>query len=632
MAEFLFSMYLAIVMLGVGLPICTRLGRGSGLTLVEQSLAGYLVGGLIVGLCVWAVGAQVYSPTSMGVLLGVVGVISLPGLWIWGRLLVQQDHRPLSFGAPEKLLWLIIGGLFGATMLWGLAPPADSDAVRYHLLIPRRDLELGLIQAIYGWSIYEFFPSLLEMLFRFGLAVSGPRSAHFIHSTFTLAAAAGTWALARRVGLASRQSLLAVALFLSIRIIIYQASTADVDQGVIAAFVMLVVLSLVWRDTRQTSLIVLMGLIGGVLLNIKYTGIPLLGVVGLVMLLDTLYAKKPVRPLFLFALVALGCMVPLLLRNGLLTGNPLFPLYNHLFGPDRVNPLAGTESAYATARGIMDFLLQPITIFLSPGKYDGFQLGSVMLLVFMPFAWLARKRLNGAGYLCSILLVFLVVWYLVMTQQVRFMQPVFPIMAVFAALGAGAMWGLVKPYGLARGAFFVLSGLLVVNQAMFFGGTAIRRLPVAVGLVSNDAYLLSPPYINNTHLEACRFLEDRLKPGERYLSLLVAPSYYCPQGPVLMQVLDEDTGKLYSRQPLRTIEAAELAQILRRQNVRWVIDNANDKKRKNKHAFQNADFFRDRFAPVLNQALARTTPRLSTPTARIYSVDDIMAALPGSAD
>ncbi len=624
MLEFLFVILLVLVMVGVGFPISSRLGRDASLTWIEQSLSGFLVGALVVGFSVWAIGSVTFTAVSMSAVIGGLGVISLPGLWIWGRLMRQQDRRPTSLKGSENILWLVIGVLVMATVIGGFAPPGDSDAVRYHLLIPKRDFELGRIQVIFGWSMYEFFPSLIEMLYRLGLAVTGPRTAHFIHSSFAFAAAAGTWALARRTGLSREQALLAVALFLSVRIVIYQAASADVDQAMTAAFVMLLILSMVWRQTGQSSTAVLMGLVGGVLLNIKYTGIPVLGVLGLVLFIDAVVFKRPVKPLIMLALIAASCLVPLLVRNGMVTGDPLFPLYNNVFGPDRIDILAGTEGAYAVSRGIVEFLLLPFSIFLSPGNYDGFQLGGVMLLVFLPFAWFGRHQLNGAAFQCSVLLIFLVAWYLVMTQQVRFLQPVFPVLAVFAAVGAGIFWRLVKPFAVARGAFVVLVGLLVANQALFLGGTSIRRLPVALGLIADDAYLKSPPYIRNTHLDACRFLENRLSEGDRYISLLNAPSYYCPQGALMAQVLDEDVGDIYTSRPLRPIDAKEMADIFTAGNVRWIIA---DKKKIERRKFQSVDFFRDRFGEPLIAALAMTQPRLETSTARVFAVSDILPIL-----
>lgn len=624
MPEFLFVVGLTFFMVGIGFPGCSLLGRSAGLTLVEQTLAGFLVGALAVGFAVWAVGSITYSVGSMWVVTGGIGAMSLPGLWAWVRRVRQRDHCAFSFTRSDTYLWLLIGGLAGATVVGGFAPPADSDPVRYHLLIPKRDFELGRIQAIYGWSIYEFFPSLLEMLYRLGLAVTGPRTAHFIHSSFTFAAAAGTWALARRMGMARNLALLAVALFLSIRIVIYQAATADVDQAMIATFVMLLILALAWRDTEHASVAVLMGLIGGVLLNIKYTGIPLLGVLGLVLLIDTAIFKRPLKHLVMLAMIAAALLLPLLLRNAALTGNPLFPLYNDLFGSDRLDLLAGTEDVYTVSRGLVDFLLIPFSIFLSPGSYDGFQFGGVMLLVFAPLAWIGRKNLNGAAFLCAVLAAFMVVWYLVMTQQVRFMQPIFPVLAAFAAFGAGMFWRLTKSYAPARGAFLVLCALLVVNQALFLGGTAVRRLPVAVGLIPEQAYLTSPPYIQNTHVEACRFLENKLNGEGRYISLLNAPSFYCPQGALMAQVLDEDLGNIYTSRPLRPIAAPELADIFASEKIRWVIA---DKKTVERRKFQSVDFFRDRFGDPLIAALAMARPRLETATARVFAVSDIRPIL-----
>ena len=102
MSEFLFSILLVLIMLGVGFPGCSWLGRSSKLTLTEQTLSGFLVGALLVGFSVWAVGSVTFSSSSMWPLVGVLGVTSLPGLWIWGRLLWQQDRSPFSFGKTGK--------------------------------------------------------------------------------------------------------------------------------------------------------------------------------------------------------------------------------------------------------------------------------------------------------------------------------------------------------------------------------------------------------------------------------------------------------------------------------------------------------------------------------------------------
>lgn len=624
MIEFGFAILISIVLLGIGYPVAARLGGGDRLTFLEISLVAVLVGSLICFYAIWIVGAVAFSRGSMGILTAVLAGVACPGLWAWrGRL-----GRHVDFGFLRGREGRVFAGLFLLLFLVllidCLAPPADGDAVRYHLLLPKRDLELGAIRAIYGWSTYDFFPALMEMLFRWGLAVAGPRTAQFIHSLFALVAALATWAMSRRVGLSKNDALVAAVLFLSIRVVMYQSATADIDQAVTASFAVLVVLVLASRENPCMDLAVLMGLMGGCLLNIKYNGIVLIFIISVVIVINILVSRRSISSFLIFCIVLMLCFVPLLSRNFIETGNPIFPLYNNLFGPERIDLLDGTRESYARLYGLAGFLVMPFAIFVSPNTFDGLQFGSAMLLVFMPFAWLGRYRLKHAGLLVAVMTAFMAAWFFVMPQQVRFLQPVFPIFALFGAVGARVMFKLVKPYPVLRAGLALLVGLLVLNQALFFGGTSVRRLPVALGLLSDERYLTSAPYLGSTHVEACRFLTAHLKPGERYLVLLNSPSFYCPQGPMAMQVLPSDYDRIYTRLPLDPVDAMQVVRFLERNEVRWIIDDLADEE---PFPFQKYDFFRDRFADVLVPALTRETPYLTTATARIYSVAGIMKRL-----
>lgn len=612
--------------LGLGWLPVRRLAVGTEPPPLLAPLAAVVVGGLLLYFVVWAVGSLEYSLRSMSGVVAAAALFGLPGLraaWC--------DLRPrLAAWRPPTgpaLIWGIGSLVLVAGMVLGaLAPPADTDAIRYHLLLPSRDLGLGHMATVPGWSMFDYFPQMMEFLYRLALPFSGFEGAQMIHVACAVLAALATYAFAVRLGASPAVASLATMFFLALRMVMYQSATGDIDLGMTAAFAILLLAALAWDERPTLGLAVLLGALGGAVLNIKYTGGILIVTLGLALLVVRRLDRQRLTGLVLMAAVALACLMPVLVRNTLAVGNPVFPLYHHLFGAENIDLLAGTTDHYRQGLGVVDFLLLPVTVFLFPAKFDGLQVGTPYLLAFLPLAFAAVRwrdlRLMG---ICTVL--YGTAWYWLMPVQVRFLLPVLPVVAALGALGAAESWRLVRPFRPARWAFLGIALAMTATQGMFFTGTAIRRWPVALGLVPDSAYLNSPPYIY-THWPGCRYVADRLDGDGRWLGLNRYNSLYCPQARMAVQLLPGDLERLHTRQGLRPATLDDALAFLTENRVRFIIaEDTPDGRPWTPTPFERYDMVRDRFNDVLWPALTATPPLMADGVSRVWSAEDVIAAL-----
>ena len=627
MLGMLVAWLLGIACIGMGNPVVRYLDKEECLTIVETTAISFLVGSLLSFLLIWGVGVFELSRSTM-IPLGVFFILaSAPGnIYCFKKITHEIRAAKTPDGPFFYVLMAMVLVLVSGMIINAFAPPADSDAVRYHLLLPQRDIEFGKIQSILGWSLYDFFPAAIETLYRFGMVLSDMRSAHHIHVLYVLASGALTWALARRIKLSETVAMSAVVMFLSVRVVMYQSSTADIDLSLTATSTALFILLLSWREAPNYRLIILMGLVAGLAPNIKYNGIVLLGIFGLITLWSSFRLRVSIMQVVTFSLVVVLLYSPFLIKNFYITGNPVFPLFNELFGENRIDPLLGVAEFYRKEHGFGGFFIAPVTMFLFPDNFDGIQFGGVIFLIFLPFVWLERKNYKRVDILLVFLLLFYVAWYWLMALEVRFLHPAFPVLGVLSALGAAILWKIAQPYKATRYAFIFICLISIGNQLMFYVGTAIRRWPVAFGLKTEASYLNSPPFILNTHLEACAYIRKNLKDDETYLNMLDGQSVYCPQKSTLVQLVDTDIERIYTNVPFRKVKPEEIVSIIKKNKIRFVVgalpitgeDPSVMWDFNRAFGFYLKDFNNKRFLDVLRPGLINIKPEVITATAQIY--------------
>ena len=222
------------------------------------------------------------------------------------------------------------------------------DVLEYHLQMPKEYFQAGCISYA-PHNVYANFPANVEMLYLLAMIVSGDDvevgvAAQAIHLCLAVLTVFAAWVVGRdqspRVGVISALTM-ASAGWLA-----YLSGLAYVENGVLffgmcATGAMLRAARNGEKDPQTKSTapvpgpfgwLVVSGVLAGFAAGCKYTGVPMVIVplaIGAILIADRLRAR--IAGSFILAAAALMAMSPWLVKNQVMTGNPVFPLLNNVF-------------------------------------------------------------------------------------------------------------------------------------------------------------------------------------------------------------------------------------------------------------------------------------------------------------
>ena len=448
------------------------------------------------------------------------------------------------------------------TVSLALAPPTSWDGLFYHLTGPALYAAQGRIAPLDVNIPHLAFPSLMEMLFGFGLLLRGDVAAKLLHLAYGLLLAALVYRLSRRWQgrAAAGWSLLLLAAMPMAAVL---AAWAYNDLAL--AFYQLAALYalLAWQETRQRGWLLAGGLLSGLALGLKYTAFPL-PLVGLVYVLWqrretrflSLRAKQKrlrlQKNLVSYALLIGLAAAPWYLRNWAFTGNPVYPF---LFDGQNWDGFRSAWYAHA-GTGIgwdtLKILALPVTMTLGlrdVNYYDG-RMGPLFLALAPALIWLIvqklqrRKLANLQTFtlLSSFVAVHGLVWTLGVIQsralfQSRLFLPGFVALVPLLAEALARLSSLDSRRFSISAFVRMLVGLALalnlVNQAL----DVLRFNPFGylAGHESRAAYL---ERVLGDHYRAMERLEDVVPQEGRVLFLWEPRSYYSPRSAQPDAILD----------------------------------------------------------------------------------------------
>jgi hypothetical protein len=607
-ANLALALAICAVSLGLGtlaLAPLDRLRACDGATRVTSAL---LLGYLIVHFAVWGVGSLRYDAPTMGGLLAALAVGGSFGL-------SRVDYHELRQWCAGITHWIrgeiwaavalaVLVGLILTTILGGLAPPSDFDGLNYHLALAKFDLERGFIRP-WDHHVFGYFPALAEMIDRLALALTGPKAAQVVNGLTAAATAGLLAALARSAGAGRGTAVAAAILYLSIRGVAWESGTTYVELMLgaysLGAFAVLET----WRRAPSLGLAALFGLLIAGAINTKYHGFAA-ALAFAPSLLWELRRAIDLRQIVGAAVVALAAILPFTVRNVVVAGDPVYPLFE-------MTEYIGT---IGTGKNFASLLRAPWDISMYGARYfDGHVLGTPYLLALLPWVFAAREGRSLALRALAPAGVYFVLWFFLLSQQVRFLLPVMPFLCLAAAIGGAAAWRTVKTHILARACFLVLLAILAIGQAAYVGATALVRAPIILGLMDETTYFTRIPTIQGSHFVPCRYLTEQLKPGETYIMFLSLRSYYCPQSSLTS--IDTST------------DARHIATEMSEKRVRFLIVEIGNEQRN----YPDGRTFRHQIdparmvGPMLDRALKRIEPVFRDDFAAIYDTKDIVRAL-----
>lgn len=272
--------------------------------------------------------------------------------------------RLRSRARPATPLWSVTGIsivalacltlAFALSILSAQLPPTSLDELAYHLAIPKLWVAEGRVVELPLLS-HSYFPLGIESADLPLFALLGERGALASHALHLLAACATALVLYRsaRKRISPERSLLLTAAVATTPALLITAGWSWVDWPLVG-------IAIVLFDALDTGARghIALALAAGLLT--KYTFLPLALCLVAALLMRTTERRPLVRPL----LIGLGAGSVFLIRNLVLTGNPLAPFFD---------PLAPDVTGYRDAAGLGGYLFD--------GKFIDESLGVTLLLL-----------------------------------------------------------------------------------------------------------------------------------------------------------------------------------------------------------------------------------------------------------
>ncbi len=325
-----------LAVLGVGLQVLPRLGfkfDSKGEALVFSTGVGFLA--LLWIMTPLAFLGWLYPVVAWGV-LALFLAFGGPQLWRFLRKDAAGTAGWLA-GIPWPLKILLTVGMFYVLgyLVIGLSPSLDGDSLNGYLLLPReyaRHHALVVVDYAYGY----YYPQNAQLLGAFGFLLQGEALAIMLVSfAMGILSAALVYAIGRTY-FSKEAGLVGAITFYGMFAVGFIAGGTKVDLAW-SFFDLLGIFAFsrwFFQKERQVRWLLLSGLFVGTGLAVKYSSLYTIAALGIALLVSSIWRQRTTTKGVLTNSLAFGIPITLnalwLLRTYLLTGNPVYPMFNGL--------------------------------------------------------------------------------------------------------------------------------------------------------------------------------------------------------------------------------------------------------------------------------------------------------------
>jgi hypothetical protein len=487
-----FAFAFVISFCGIGAPLVRRLYAHP--TKTDEILASFALGLGLTGLFTFVLGV-----------LGIINVM-LYALWTLAGLAlfiytILRRWLPISLDLsgmikqPLGLLAIVVMVPFLLQLVPPLVSPAVStDALQYHLLIPKIFFKMGKIDYI-PLLVESNYPCLSSYIYLLITPLAGDivcKSLHFWTGIFVL------FAMGRLIAKTSpgTSRLLGPALYLSMPVFVIILGWAWND----AFFVFFMLLSISYlldyhladQDRRSPRSLFLAGVMAGLASWMKYTFVMLFLVILLLLMVAVLRWQWKWRHLFWFFLPVGLIFMLVLIKNWVFTGNPFYPFLNNIFHSPYWTDTANEYFRRTLTRWeIRDwnwstYFLFPFRMTLKPLVVDTHT--GILPLVFIPLLFF-RGSNKGITFLKTFLVFSILAWLLFQTLT----RSLLTMLAVFFCVAVIELERMVwKHKTFRRPLVFFLSLAVLANLGITIVTNYHLTKPISymLGLETRKAFLL----------------------------------------------------------------------------------------------------------------------------------------------
>ncbi|AVM75595.1 glycosyltransferase family 39 protein [Magnetospirillum gryphiswaldense] len=617
-------------------PLILFLDGERRLSPVVLACLSFALGWVVLYLLVFVVGRFSLDAKVLAAAITVLGFAALWGLrtvpWAAVETGIAAAVQFVRRNPLTASLALVPAAMVLSGVVQGLAPPNDYDSLMYHLSIPKLDVELGRIVEPWQRALpHGFFPQMTGNIYRLFLGLGVETAIQPFNGIVAALTALLCLDMARKCQMSVRLQIVAVTAYVACRVVVWEMATPEVEIPLAFFTVLAVLLLWTWSETPRPGLALLLGLVLGAGSLVKFHGFVVAAIVGIGMIMVVARHIRLASSLAWAAGGGLAVITPHLVVSYLISGNPLYPMFNHLFTPGGADYFAGTAAAYGIGRDPLSLLATPWALSVQPMQhFDGMVLGSPYFLALAPLGLLFGRRQARLPVLWAPVLAYYVVWFYALSQQVRFLMPILPVLAVWTAMGVEALLAACGRNRLLHAVTALMLTVMAANQGLFVAIYAALRLPPALGLTSAVDFHSKTPTMTGAFYQPCLWLRDNLAPTERVLALVTPYSYYCPQAAGITLVFpgEEKSWNVTGAPPPLGRDA--FIDKMAAANVRWIMYPTAFENRRNDSGVPvliPVDMSEHRLGRYLQDVVATLQPVRTDAFLAIYDARDVLRLL-----
>jgi hypothetical protein len=453
---------------------------------------------------------------------------------------VRRSKTSLSSNLLSSRMAWFLGSLFASFALVylvnAIAPEMSPDGSAYHLPMVSRYLNAHGFQPIPS-NFYASLPQAVELLFLPAFSLGGSSAAALMHLFFLFDLVLLMICYGHRFHFPVPAAVAAFLVFAS-PIVGWDAAAAYNDVAAAAILFALFYLLQIWDQERIAHLLIPIGILAGASYAVKYTaaiGLPY--AIAFVAWKLWRGGKPLLRPLLTVSALAALIILPWMVKNAVVIGNPLAPFANTLF-PNPYVHVSFEKQYLSNLRNyhLTGWFQAPAELTVRGERLQGF-VGPIFLL--LPIALLSLRREEGRRLLLAGA-VFAAPWFL--NIGTRFLIPALPPLAMALALSLSSLGPLLPAVALLH-AFLSWYATPFKYFDSYAPRLASFPLRAALRIEPEDAYLarMSSGYLVD------RLIEREVPPGEKIFSFDAVPeawtsrqiliAYYSAENEVLQDTL-----------------------------------------------------------------------------------------------
>jgi len=370
--------------------------------------------------------------------------------------LMSKNKTHIYNNIFTAILYVAILSILLVETIINLTPVIDRDALIHHLAIPKLWLKNGGFYEI-KWAIYSYYPMNVDLLYLIPLYFNRDFLAKFIHMGFGIGTALLIYYYLKNK-LSRIAGLLGIFVFLSTPIVVRLSTEAYVDLGLVFFTTASILAFIRYRDGEYKNFkwLIISSVAMGFALGTKYNALIVWFFLSLAVVFvysrDTQEQWISFRNGMIFFLISLFVFSPWLIKNIVLTGNPLYPLFQGFFNTSSTTSQDGTYAIVSGSKymgifqmraamygeGFWETLLIPIRYFFE-GKDNSYRyfdgVLNPVLIILLPFVFLKRSFLHDKiFYICFVAFILLMTSFLDQIR-IRYIFTIVPILSILTVMG-----------------------------------------------------------------------------------------------------------------------------------------------------------------------------------------------------